>query len=63
MYSFSDHLLFVLLRTNHVLVCDAHFNPCLTKEIWIASASQYKINILAMVMTYGVITHDPIIIC
>lgn len=48
-YSFSDQLLFVLLKTNYVLVCDTQFNPCLTREIWVPSARQFKINTLTMV--------------
>ena len=48
-YSYLDHLLFVLLKTNYVLVCDTHFNPCLTREIWVPSERSNKINTLTMV--------------
>lgn len=50
-YSFGDNLLFVLLKNNYILLCDTQFNPCLTREIWVPSMTQYKINTLTMVIS------------
>ena len=49
-YSLCDRLIFVLLKTNDVLVFSANTNPCSAKELWVPN-KRNKINCIAMVST------------
>lgn len=48
-YSLDEDLLFVLLKTNEVLVCTARVNPCSAMELWNPSL-QTKIHTIAKVV-------------
>ena len=49
LYSQTDELLFVLLKTPNVLVFDARYNPCLTKELWTPTLPCHRIKCFTLV--------------